>query len=495
MGGHRSGSWISCSSGAVQLRNRLAGAALGDRLRGWLVPAAALLAAVVLAYPLAERPFIVAGLVVGGALLALTLLRPLVVVALMLLLGPIDLSFVTGGDKSLFAGFGGLDMNGIRLIGLVVSFLGIVAVDRNVLRHALAVYGRWYLAFLAFAGATIFYSPAPIDGARLLLKLGYPFLICILVLGLARSRSDLEWLSRWALAGAVGISLINPLFVLAGGYDIDGSGRIRVQGVGVHENPFSFYLLIMLLFSFSRYLVRGKGRYLALCAMLGGWMVMTLTRIALAAAMVGLVGVALYDALVTRRYRTVALASVVGVLLAIPFLPVVLERSLGYTPGAGELLGLLTDPVGLYHMMNWQGRQVIWPMAVDAFLSSPLVGIGLGGSTGILMSRHGGALGGVMHNEYLRLLVDTGLIGTVIFALAVVLWGGTMVRLGRGGDGRVREFALPAFAGILAWGVLSLTDNVFDYYAPFTQYIGFLCAAAIASGELSEGTEDGVSNG
>jgi hypothetical protein len=410
----------------------------------------------------------------------------------MLLLGPVDLSFITGGDKSLFAGFGGLDMNGIRLIGLVISFLGIVAVDRNVLRHALAGYGRWYLVFLLFGAVTLLYSPARVDGARLLLKLGYPLLMCLLVLGVARSRSDLEWLSRWALAGAIGITLLNPIYVIAGGYDVDFGGRIRVQGVGVHENPFSFYLLIMLLFSLGRYLVRGQGRYLVLCAALGGWMVLTLTRITLAAAIVGLMGAALYDALVTRRYRTALVAIAVGAAISVPLAPIVLERTLGYQPGFGELVELVSNPVELYHLMNWQGRQVIWPLVLKSFFTSPLVGIGLGGSTGILMTTYGGAMGGVIHNEYLRLAVDTGVIGLGLFALARVVWGGAMVGVGRGGDGRAREFALPAFAGILAWAILSVTDNVFDYYAPFTQYIGFLCAGALACGELPEGSEVGV---
>lgn len=454
-----------------------------------LLIGAALLGAVVLSHQLAARPFLVAGLVVGAALLALALLRPLTVVGLMLLLGPLDLSFITGRD--LFAGMGGLDMNGIRLLGLVVSFLGIAAVDRRVVRHALSMEGRWYLIFLLFAGATLVYTNARLDGARLLLKLGYPFMIFVLVQGLARTRSDLEWLSRWALAGAIAISLINPLYVLAGGYDVDGMGRIRIQGVGTHMNPFSFYLLVMLLFALARYLERGRGWYLLLCAAVGGWMILTLTRITLAAAMVGLIGAALYDALVTRRYRTLVVTMVVGAVLAIPLAPIVLERSLGYTPGFGELLNLLSDPVGLYHRVNWQGRQLIWPVAVEAFRSSPLVGIGLGGSTGILISRWGGALGGVMHNEYLRLLADTGIIGTGLFAAAIAVWAAAMIRVGRRVGGGVREYALPAFAGMLAWAVLSLTDNVFDYYAAFTQYIGFLCAAALAWGELPEGPEAG----
>jgi hypothetical protein len=44
----------------------------------------------------------------------------------------------------------------------------------------------------------------------------------------------------------------------------------------------------------------------------------------------------------------------------------------------------------------------------------------------------------------------------------------------------VQEYAWPAIAGIVAWALIAGTDNPFDYYAPFTQYIGFLCAATVA---------------
>jgi len=453
----------------------------------------ALLLAFGLGYALARSPFLVAGLVVGGALLALALLRPLAVVGVMLLLGPIDLSAVTGGYQGLFANLGGLDMNGIRLIGVVISFLAIIAVDRDVLHHALARYSRWYLIFLVYATVTLIYSTSILDGARLLLKLGYPFLISVLVLGLVRSREDLEVLAGWVFVGAIAIILINPLYVIAGGYVVDMSGRIRVEGLGAHQNPFSFYLLVVLLFSVARYLARGQVRYLILAFALGGWIILTLTRITLAAAFVGLIGAALYDALVTRRYRTVGIVGLVGLVIGLPLLPIVLERTLGFVPSLGELAGLLTDPVGLYHQMNWQGRQVIWPLAFSAFMGSPLFGIGLGGSTAILLAQYGGAMGGVIHNEYLRLAVDTGVIGLGLFALAIGVWAFGMVEVGRRGDRLAREFALPAFAGILAWAILSITDNVFDYYAPFTQYIGFLTAGALASGFLAEGEEVEVS--
>jgi hypothetical protein len=45
----------------------------------------------------------------------------------------------------------------------------------------------------------------------------------------------------------------------------------------------------------------------------------------------------------------------------------------------------------------------------------------------------------------------------------------------------VKEYALPAIGCISALAVIGLTDNAFDYYGPFTQYLGFLCGGAIAA--------------
>src|SRR5438105_2004936 len=79
--------------------------------------------AVGIAFGTVHSPFIVAGAVLGSAVLAVAMIAPLVLVAAMLMVGPVDLSFVTGGFKSLFVGMGGIDMNGIRLIGATAGFV------------------------------------------------------------------------------------------------------------------------------------------------------------------------------------------------------------------------------------------------------------------------------------------------------------------------------------------------------------------------------------
>lgn len=452
-----------------------------DKARAVLVTAGAVAVCITASYILVDDPWFATGAVVGGAILFLLLLRPRLILGAMLALGPFDLSFMTGGFKALLPGLGGLDMNGIRLVGVVGGLGALALVERDMLRHALGRHGRWYLVFLAFAAATLLVSPNRVEGVRLLFKLAYPLALFVAVLATARTREELERLTEWTLWGAVAIALVlNPIYVLAGGYEVDLAGRIRVHGVGAHENPFSFYLLVMTLIAFARYSVRGQLRYLALCAVFGAWMALTLTRITLLAGMAGLAGAALYGALIARNRRAVVAAGIIGGTLATALVPVALERSLGYIPSASELLELVTDPVAFWESVNWQGRQIIWPVLFKTFLASPVVGHGLGASTVFLIETFQGGMGGVIHNEYLRLLVDTGVVGSALFAISILAWLGTVLRAGRHDDALAGEFAMPAFAAIVAWTFIALTDNAFDYYAAFTQYIGFLCAGALA---------------
>jgi hypothetical protein len=39
---------------------------------------------------------------------------------------------------------------------------------------------------------------------------------------------------------------------------------------------------------------------------------------------------------------------------------------------------------------------------------------------------------------------------------------------------------------IAAWAVVAATDNPFDYYGPFTQYVAFLVAGAVVAGRERE---------
>lgn len=470
-------------------RAALAGSAHAPRLhaldyRVWL--GGAVLAGLAIAAALPYHPFMAAG-AVGGALVFLALLlRPVLVIAAMLAVGAVDLAYFTGGQRRLLPGFGGLDMNGIRLIGVVAGFALLLLIDSRMLRETVRGTGRWYLLFLVYAGGTLAMSPAPVDGVRLLFKLAFPFLIFLAVRALVTSRGDLERLGTWALVAAGFFTVIvNPLLVLSGGYTLDYSGMIRVTGLGMHQNPFSMYLAAIMFLALARYIFRGQARYLLLALLAGGWIVLTMTRITLAGSLLGLGLMAAYGGVLRRSWAPMAATALIAAAVAVPLTPLVLERTFGFVPGIGELWMLVRDPASLAQSMIWAGRDQIWPVVYTAFLSSPWVGLGLGSTGPVLRSSFSSLYTDIPHNEYLRLAADTGLIGVGLLGIALLSWWVAAGREGlRSSSPLAREYALAAIAVVPAAAVIAVTDNVIDYYSQFTQYIAFFCAAALAAAAL-----------
>ncbi len=451
--------------------------------RLWLVGGA--LVGVLVASTLPAHPFMAMGVVGGLIVVLVLLLRPLLLLGLVLAFGVVNLGFVTGGDRQLLTAMGGLDMNGIRLVGLVVGLGGLVLIDRSMLDRALDREARWYLLFLVFAGATLAISPAPVDGLRVLFKLAYPFLVFVAVRALTRTERDLDVLGNWTLiAATVLVFLVNPLLVLAGGYTVDDTGHVRIQGLGIHQNPFSMYLLAMAVLALARYMFRGQLRYLLLALGLGGWIVLTMSRISLAATVVAFLAMAIYASVLRRSAKPVLAAGLLALAVAVPLTPLVLDRTLGFVPAAGELLGMAGDPVGLIGAMRWHGREHIWPILLGAFLSSPFAGLGLGASGAVLRSSFPTSIADVPHNEYLRVLVETGVVGLTLLIVGVTVWWIRAARTGNGLRGVGREFAVAAVAIVPAAAILSFTDNTIDYYAQFTQFVGFFCAATLAAGHF-----------
>jgi O-antigen ligase len=448
----------------------------------WLLAAAVLAASVVASLGLAHSPFLTMGATVGALLTIFALTKPLALVGLMLVIGPADLSILTGGFKSMFADLGGLDMNGIRLLGMSAALGLVVLADRQVGRQVFSGPAIFYVALVAYCAASLTFSPAPLDGARLLLKIAYPLLVFLVLVGLSPDRPRLDRLMDAVLIGAAVLSLvINPLYLAFGEFEREIGGWIRLRGVGAHQNPFAFYLVAVVLMSFVRFTTRGQARYLVLCAICSAWMVLTITRIAFLAAVVALLAVGMVSAVLTRQTRVLIGAVVVGALIAVPFAPMVLERSLGFVPSAGELVGLLQSPGALITAMDWQGRDVVWAIVFHAWLASPVIGLGLGASSLVLRLHFPGISNPVVHNDYLRLLSEAGVIGVILFTCALATWTVGVLKVAPLQDRTVREYALPAVGCIAALVIIGITDNAFDYYGPFTQYVGFLCGGAFAS--------------
>jgi hypothetical protein len=301
----------------------------------------ALLAVVPLGMLLVKAPFVSAGVLFGSLLLAAAFVHPLALLGVMFIIGPIDLSFMTGGFKSLFASVGGLDMNGIRLIGVAgglgyhgcAAAAGTACAARPVRYRVRRVPG---LCRIHIPG-----SASPVDGMRLWLKLAYPLLIFAVVAGVATRREHVDRLLDCALVGAALVAVLSLLLTLSGRYGVYDDGLVRVRGVTLTREP-------VLVLSADRHLH-------GVCALRRSWPVALSAAVGCARRVaradtdahyvprrcVGMLGIALYAAIAARNTRVLIGAAVIGLLIAVPLTPIVLERSLGFVPTPAELMALL----------------------------------------------------------------------------------------------------------------------------------------------------------
>lgn len=98
--------------------------------------------------------------------------------------------------------------------------------------------------------------------------------------------------------------------------------------------------------------------------------------------------------------------------------------------------------------IDLSGRDELWASYFDAFLTSPAFGLGLGAASSP------DNYFDLPHNEYLRILVEGGLVGFTLFAGAVLLWAVQLIRRVQGSD---RAFVT---ALLLSCATYALTDNV-----------------------------------
>jgi O-antigen ligase len=286
--------------------------------------------------------------------------------------------------------------------------------------------------------------------------------------------------------------VINPILAYQGGYRVDADGFVRIGGLGTGDNPFAFYITIILLITFTRFLLRSQVWYLLFCAILVAWIALTVTRIAVLGAVVGLAVTGLLGAFAAKNRKALIASTAAAVIATAVLLPNALTRSLGFVPTPGELWALVRSPAAMYASINWQGRGVLWAILWASIISAPILGLGLGSSAAIIRETFPDQTVLVAHNEYLRLATDTGILGVALFAAAVIAWLIAAVRLGARGDRAVREYAFPAAAGIAVWAIIAITDNPLDYYSLFTQYIGFLVAGAVLAQSNADETAEGA---
>jgi hypothetical protein len=322
-----------------------------------------------------------------------------------------------------------------------------------------------YLFFLGWCVIEVIRADDYLFGARMYLKLFYPFLAMWLARNLINSEDMARSLMRWIMLAAA----ISFLFV--GGItqtlapQVTWTASKYLWAVAAYAD----YAALMCVFALVCWRYFGQRRYLVLALALGANSAFIGVRTGLLATAVG---VCLFLMLEYRRRALPWLIGLAAVLMGIfAFVPEFRDKMFINTSGV-RAHDVLVNPGSIsLDQINSSGRFEMWEVVLDRFFApNPIMGAGLGSTQQWFYSGGYGDLR-VEHSEFVRLLADTGLVGVGLYLLAMLSAMCAMWRTYRTHDNRLVQYlALFAFCAFPTYMVCMAFDNVINYTLCAAQY-------------------------
>jgi O-antigen ligase len=311
---------------------------------------------------------------------------------------------------------------------------------------------------------------------------------------LAAGAAAFAW-AAWAvrtprqLTTAIGAVIAGAAYPVVVGLQQVASGHTHVRSSGFgsavgpfsHPNGFASFLLIAMILTLVAFMeTRKLGLRIALGLLLAGGLVCLLFTYTRASWVGFTIAVVLLGALRYRRLLVIGLIAVAVAALAAP----------STTKRAEQRFSDLSASSQSYARNSWTWRKRQWSRMVPFGLERPVLGRGYGSYArdtllvygtrdpefGTLPKKPNGAYGFGAHNDFVKTLVETGVVGAALWALTLL----GVMSLGRRGRRipAVRPWGTAIFAVGVAITLVSLADNI-QAAAVDTIYL-FALAGALA---------------
>jgi len=258
-----------------------------------------------------------------------------------------------------------------------------------------------FFIFILICLISLFYSLDKILGLRHLIHYLTYFLIYILGAHILNTKEK-----NYKMIIAILLSCLIPIglglyqaITLKGNYET--FNFMRISATAYHPNPYAFYLVTILIFIFIMYLYTNSWKkkiYLFLLTIpISISLVLTYSRIGWLAGILGWFIFFLFSK-GKNRYKIFLLFFIITVIGIVYFKTRIAYRF-------ARLLSLGLDTLG------W--RIMVWTINFKEFLKNPITGYGIGSAEIIAQKRLGDMV--APHNDYLRLMIELGLAGLIIF--------------------------------------------------------------------------------
>ena len=402
----------------------------------------------------------------GLLLLGLATALPLApVLGSLLLLRVVTDGVPSGGTRY----SGAIDLSGLVAVALILLAIGLFARRREGLRPTLAVaagIGLWTMIAVHYDGVSSVTAREGLREASIAA-------VAVIVINSRRSL-DLDACTRIVqFAGAIAAAVALIQFATHTGADV--VGQIRSDGTFAHPNDAAVYFAIAAVASLWRFSERGRGRLDAafvLAFTAAGVVTFSLTGVI---AMLVMVLVLALLGGGSRRFKLGAAAVAAAVVVAFLLTSVGSERvNTESATQLGKGAARSTSSV------DW--RLVKWRHLLHEWRQEPVLGKGLGSTTTAVSESHS-SNSQLPHNEYLRYLVETGVVGLGLVLAGILL---LMRRLWAIGKAPTRS-GEAALGGALMAGLLvdAVAANTL-LYTPAAYAAALLLAAICAARPAGE---------
>ena len=359
----------------------------------------------------------------------------------------------------LISASGSSDVNAAAMMSFLVIGLGVahMALNRiDVWRMPLV---KPFAIFTAITLLGIVLAPDKNRALQDWLRIGGVLVLYILVVDLIRSAQDIRWMLRVLL-----LSSVLPLALGIYQYFTDGGnhetlGLNRIEGTFVHPSPYATYLVQLVPLALVYFLhTRSRLGRVVLGVMIPA-MIFSVYATQTRAAWIGLVAVVMVFMAARARWTLI-------------FVPIVAAAMFFALPSVQARFNEATSSTG---SVFWRQQQ--WQRAIETASPPQLVTVGTG------LSSVDVRLGNLTHNEYVRLLVETGAMGLVVTLL--LYW--KLFRIAMKG---YREAATPyqrdlMLAFLMAFAsrvVIAMTDNVIVFPVLEWYFWSFAAVVVVMSG-------------
>ena len=347
-----------------------------------------------------------------------------------------------------------------------------------------------YSIFFLWLCYTMTYTTVPRDGAMMLIKFFLPMLFLWLGYSGLRNEKDLIIFLK-----VVNVVACVWCFII-GGFASNFLPPIYRFFVGIcfPYAGFADYLTSIFIVPILLYCLTKEKKYI-FCAL---WMVLSTVLDSVRTGMGGMMLVFCIALLLKNKAKAIPVLAVAGAMFlgVVLFVPRVNEKFFGEDAGTVSATDIVQGGAMSMENIEKSGREYMWERVMDnCYYGNETFGGGLG-TSGRFVKNYGEATQGLvmMHNDYLQILCDAGIVGIVLIALfylSVILKVTSNVALRRSSSlvKLTGIMALPSLAGIAFCMYFDnvVSNSMQSMVMPYI-YLGFFLKAL----ELEKGKQRDV---